>query len=62
LLGTSHFVVRLFCEMRDAGSGSLRGMEGSKMRGRSRVSLLSLESMRQGLGICKELFIVLRKN
>jgi hypothetical protein len=61
LLGTSHFVVRLFCEMRDAGSGSPRGM-GSKMRGRSRVSLLSLESMRQGLGICKELFIVLRKN
>ena len=32
LLGTSHFVVRLFCEMRDAGSGSPRGM-GSKMRG-----------------------------
>ena len=33
LLGTSHFVVRLFCEMRDAGSGSPRGMEVSKMRG-----------------------------
>ena len=32
LLGTSHFVVRLFCEMRAAGSGSPRGM-GSKMRG-----------------------------
>ena len=33
LLGTSHFGVRLFCEMRDAGSGSPRGMEVSKMRG-----------------------------
>ena len=60
LLGTSHFVVRLFCEMRDAGSGSPRGMREQDER--SRVSLLSLESMRQGLGICKELFIVLRKN
>jgi 3-methyladenine DNA glycosylase AlkC len=56
LLGTSHFVVRLFCEMRDAGSGSPRGMREQDER--SRVSLLSLESMRQGLGICKELYIV----
>jgi hypothetical protein len=32
-------------------------MEGMEQELRS---LLSLESMRQGLGICKELFIVLR--
>ena len=52
LLGTSHFVVRLFCEMRDAGR------QWQSARDEGARCLLSLESMRQGLGICKEFFIV----